>query len=71
MVATLAGRRYVRLAPKVVVEVGQLAATNVVHPFIADEGTGTSCLACFGWSDDPKHTTLRRATMSIRTRVAR
>jgi hypothetical protein len=35
---------------------GALAGTAVAHGFIGDSHTGTQCLACFGWLDDPRHT---------------
>jgi hypothetical protein len=38
-----------------VVLVGQLACTGAPHPFIPDRHRGTSCLACYGWVDDPRH----------------
>lgn len=34
---------------------GALAATTQPHPFVPDGNTGTSCLACFGWSNDVRH----------------
>ena len=47
--------RYVRLGPKAIVQVGQLAATDTPHRHIEDAGSGSSCMACFGWRDDPRH----------------
>jgi hypothetical protein len=47
--------RYVRLGPERVVRVGALAGTDVPHRHAADQGSGSSCLACFGWADDVRH----------------
>ena len=47
--------RYVRLAPKNVVKVGALAGTDIPHKHAGDTWTGSSCMACFGWVDDPRH----------------
>jgi len=52
---TLAPARYVRLGPKAVVQVGSLAGTGYAHRFIGDNGSGSSCLACFDWCDAPQH----------------
>jgi hypothetical protein len=46
--------RYVQLTAGTV-RVGQLAATDARHPFAPDGHTGTSCLACYGWTDDARH----------------
>jgi hypothetical protein len=35
---------------------GALAGADTVHPFVPDQHTGTSCMACFGWSNDVRHT---------------
>ncbi|MCW2768515.1 MAG: hypothetical protein JWO11_4474 [Nocardioides sp.] len=35
---------------------GALAGADTVHPFVPDGHTGTSCMACFGWSNDYRHT---------------
>jgi hypothetical protein len=47
--------RRVRL-PSGLVPLGALAATTRSHPFVPDGWTGTSCLLCFGWCTDPRHT---------------
>lgn len=49
--------RYVRLGPKALVLVGSLAGTGWAHRFIADGGSGSSCLACYDWCDAPQHMT--------------
>lgn len=54
-VALEAPPRYVRLSPTAVVPVGALAGTHVPHRHVADKGSGSSCLACYGWADDPRH----------------
>jgi len=46
--------RYVQLIGGAV-RVGQLAGTTHRHPFAPDGHTGTQCLACYGWTDDPRH----------------
>jgi hypothetical protein len=46
--------RYVELLNGVV-RVGQLAGTAARHPFAPDDTTGSSCRACYGWADDPRH----------------
>lgn len=46
--------RYVQLAGGTV-RVGQLAGTDALHPFAPDGHSGSSCLACYGWPDDPRH----------------
>lgn len=38
---------------------GVLAGTSTCHPFTPDQTSGTSCLACFGWYDDPRHVRTR------------
>lgn len=47
--------RHVRLPSGSLVPLGMLATTRTAHPFAPDGGTGTSCLLCFGWSCDPRH----------------
>lgn len=54
-VALEAPPRFVRLGPNSVVRVGALAGTDTPHRHAADKGTGSSCLACFGWADDVRH----------------
>lgn len=55
MTATLEAPRYVRLADRTPVVVGGLAGTDVIHNAVPDAWTGSSCMACFGWKDDPRH----------------
>lgn len=45
----------------ITVPLGALAGTSTLHPHTADTGLGTTCLACFGWLDDPRHHAHRRA----------
>jgi hypothetical protein len=59
--------RYVKLAPKNIVKVGALAGTDTPHKHAGDAWTGSSCMACFGWSDDPRH--LARVPRARRARV--
>jgi hypothetical protein len=47
--------RYVRLSKGAVVKHGGLAGTDTIHAMVPDEWTGSSCAACFGWADDPRH----------------
>jgi hypothetical protein len=47
--------RIVRL-PGGTMPLGALAGADTVHPFVPDGHTGTSCMACFGWSNDVRHT---------------
>jgi len=47
--------RVVRL-PDRTIALGALAGTAVAHGFLPDLHTGTSCVACFGWSNDYRHT---------------
>lgn len=54
--ATRIPTRYVRLSHGVTVRVGSMAGTHYLHNHAPDGGTGTSCLACFGWVTDPRHT---------------
>lgn len=57
-------KRYIHL-PGGPVKVGQLAGTSVRHPHVPDGNTGTLCMACWGWCNDPRHTgqaSLRRMT---------
>lgn len=49
--------RYVRLSKGGVVRLGGLAGTDVRHAPVPDGHTGSSCQACFGWADDPRHLT--------------
>lgn len=37
------------------VQLGAFAGTAITHPFVPDEHTGTSCMGCFGWSNDVRH----------------
>lgn len=37
------------------IPLGALAGTDTGHPFVPDGHTGTSCMACFGWSNDFRH----------------
>lgn len=37
------------------VALGAFAGTDIRHPFVPDGHTGTSCMACFGWSNDVRH----------------
>lgn len=37
------------------IALGALAGTDTGHPFMADGHTATSCLLCFGWSNDYRH----------------
>jgi hypothetical protein len=46
--------RVVRL-PGGTFPIGVLAATDTVHTPVPDGSTGTLCMACFGWIDDPRH----------------
>lgn len=46
--------RVVRL-PRGNLPLGALAGTTTAHPFVPDGHTGTSCLLCFGWSNDVRH----------------
>lgn len=46
--------RYVHLNDSIIT-VGGLVGSDALHPFAPDTHTGTSCLACFGWSDDARH----------------
>lgn len=46
------GRRY---------GLGAYAASGAAHPFVPDGGTSTSCMLCFGWSNDSRHTSTVRA----------
>lgn len=46
--------RYVRL-PGGYVHAGQLAGTSARHPYAPDAGTGSTCLACWGYADDYRH----------------
>lgn len=47
--------RYVRLSRGGTVRLGALAGTEVPHAFVPDGHTGTSCLACYGWCNDVRH----------------
>lgn len=46
--------RMIRLTGRVIA-VGELAGTDLPHPHAPDDSTGTSCMACFGWSNDARH----------------
>lgn len=37
------------------VPLGAFAGTATAHPHTPDSHTGTSCLLCFGWCNDPRH----------------
>lgn len=39
------------------IPLGALAGTGTAHPFLPDGHAGTSCMACFGWSNDYRHWT--------------
>lgn len=54
MTAPVREIRVVRL-PTVTVPLGALAGTETPHPHTPDSGNGTSCLLCFGWCNDPRH----------------
>jgi hypothetical protein len=60
--------RYVRLAGGATVQVGALAGTDTVHGCVPDAWTGSSCLACFGWQDDPRHLFHRLPSKSVISR---
>lgn len=47
--------RYVRLSGGATVRVGALAGASTPHDHVPDGHTGSSCMACFGWHDDPRH----------------
>lgn len=47
--------RVLRL-PGGVLPLGVFAGTDTMHPPVPDPYTGSSCLACFGWTDDYRHT---------------
>jgi len=49
--------RYVRLSKGGVIHLGGLAGTDARHEAVPDAHTGSSCQACFGWADDPRHLT--------------
>lgn len=46
--------RVVRL-PGGTIPLGAYAGTDTAHPHIPDGNTGTSCMGCFGWSNDARH----------------
>jgi hypothetical protein len=46
--------RVVRL-PGGPIPLGAYAGTDIAHQFIPDGDTGTSCMGCFGWSNDYRH----------------
>ncbi len=52
------GRREVRVVrlPGANIPLGALACSDAPHPFVPDGHTGTSCMACFGWINDYRHT---------------
>lgn len=47
-----------------VVPLGVLAGTDTGHRFRGDQTSGTSCLLCFGWYDDPRHGCRQRAVLT-------
>lgn len=46
--------RVVRL-PGRNIRLGAYAGTSVPHGYVGDSNLGTSCMACFGWTDDYRH----------------
>jgi hypothetical protein len=40
---------------------GAYAGSGAAHPFVPDGGSSTSCMLCFGWSNDHRHTSTVRA----------
>lgn len=56
MADTATVRRQIPLAGDKAIAVGALAGTTVAHGFLPDQHTGTSCMACYGWSNDYRHT---------------
>jgi hypothetical protein len=53
--------RTVRLPGGRTFALGAYAGSGAAHPFVPDGGTSTSCMLCFGWSNDPRHTSTVRA----------
>jgi hypothetical protein len=52
----MAGREIRRVQLRAgTIPLGALAATDVRHTRVPDAHTGSMCLACFGWRDDPRH----------------
>lgn len=49
-------RRQIPLGGDKAIAVGALAGTTVAHGFLPDLETGSSCIACYGWQDDYRHT---------------
>lgn len=56
MTAAVADREIRRVRyGSAVVPLGVLAGSGRAHSFVPDQASGTSCLLCFGWSDDNRH----------------
>jgi hypothetical protein len=58
---TIEPARYLRMPNGGLITIGGLAASDSHHQHMPDLHTGSSCRACFGWQDDPRHLGGRRA----------
>jgi hypothetical protein len=45
----------IRRTPREAVVVGALVGTDEPHAHVPDGDTGTLCVSCFGWCNDPRH----------------